>query len=70
MEHQDEIVRLLTEIPDNQIEDIALRKRVTDESLRLQRLGVARQRAALLLLPLALIVLAMAVLFLLWALSR
>src|SRR5262249_5761258 len=45
MEHQDAIVRLLTEIRDNQQEELAWRKR----AVRLQRLALARQRKALLL---------------------
>jgi len=43
----DVVVRLLTEIRDNQREEIAWRNKVIEESLRLQRIAVRWQRIGL-----------------------
>jgi hypothetical protein len=45
--NDDAIIRLLTEIRDNQREEIAWRKQATEESMRLQRVGLLWQRIAL-----------------------
>jgi hypothetical protein len=45
--HSETVIRLLTEIRDAQREESAYRKRVMDESLRLQRSAVVTQRVAL-----------------------
>jgi hypothetical protein len=47
MTTDEEIIRLLTEIRDNQLEDIAWRRKVTEDSIRLQRLGFRSQRIGL-----------------------
>ena len=43
-EKEDPIIRLLTEIRDNQREEIALRRKAVEESIRLQRTAVLWQR--------------------------
>ena len=43
MEKSDAIIQLLTEIRDNQQEEIAWRKRVIEDQARLQRVAVRRQ---------------------------
>ena len=47
MGENDLVVRLLTEIRDNQREEIAWRNKVIEESLRLQRTAVRWQRIGL-----------------------
>ena len=47
MGENDVVVRLLTEIRDNQREEIAWRNKVIEESLRLQRIAVRWQRIGL-----------------------
>jgi hypothetical protein len=42
-----DIITILTEIRDNQREEIAWRKKVLEESLRLQRAGLRGQRLAM-----------------------
>jgi hypothetical protein len=46
--NDDAIIRLLTEIRENQREEIAWRKKVIEESVRLQRAALRWQRLALL----------------------
>jgi hypothetical protein len=47
MNSDDEIVRLLTEIRDNQREEMVFRKRSVEESIRLQRTGLRWYRIGL-----------------------
>jgi|GEM_PF-6066902 len=47
MNSEHEIIRLLTEIRDQSREEIAWRKKVMDESLKISRLGLRRQKIAL-----------------------
>jgi hypothetical protein len=46
MTNDEEIIRLLTEIRDNLREEAAWRRKVADESVRLQRLGIRQHRIA------------------------
>lgn len=46
-DRDDEIVRLLTEIRDNQVEDLDYRRQVMEQSLALQRRAVRWQRVGL-----------------------
>ena len=55
MSNDDAIIKLLTEIRDNQREEIAWRKKVAEESLRLQRTAVSWQRIALVVVGLTII---------------
>lgn len=47
MDNDNAIIQLLTEIRDNQREESAWRKKVIEESVRLQRVAVRWQRIAL-----------------------
>jgi hypothetical protein len=47
MSSDEEIIRLLTEIRDNLQEEAAWRRKVSDESVRLQQLGIRQQRIAI-----------------------
>ena len=47
MNSENEIIRLLTEIRDQAREEIAWRKKIMEESLRIGRLGLRRQQIAL-----------------------
>ena len=64
MDNHDAIIRLLTEIRDNQREEIAWRRKIIEESVHLQRLGVRRQMLGLVIVGL------MIVAFLVWLIVR
>ena len=47
MNSDNEIIRLLTEIRDQTRDEIAWRKKVMEESLKISRLGLRRQKLAM-----------------------
>jgi len=67
MDKEDAIIRLLTEIRDNLCEETTWRKKVIEDSVRLQQLGVRRQLLGLAIGGLAIVA---AVGILIWLLTH
>jgi hypothetical protein len=70
MDKQDIIIQLLTEIRDSQREEIAWRKKLVEESVRLQQVGVRRQLLGLAIAAIGGLLILVGGCVLLWALKR